>query len=143
MITTFKLPVPGGFLVTAYHRQAMKPIIYTRLTADETRADNLIKQVKKEVLREKVTKFLNHRQNIMDNHGGLRTMSKYNAIDTLRKNFDFLEKHSLESNCKLVLDYEALFTSILPGQQSIFHQSQKDALFEILSFCQLEIKVKL
>lgn len=143
MISTFKLPVIGGFLVTGYYRQANVPRFINKFTSDETRAENLIKQIKKEVLREKVTKFLNHRQTVMDTYGGLRTMSKYNAIDTLKKNFSFLENHSLESNCKLVWDYQELFKSILPGEKSVYHLSAKETLTELLSFCQLEIKIKI
>lgn len=143
MITTNKFPVPGGFLITAYYREANRPKIYTRLTSDETRAENLLKQIKKDVLREKVSKYINHRQNILENHGGLRTESKFKAIETLKNSLAFVEKHSLEANCRIVVSYEDLFKSILPGQSSIFHKTQTEALTEILSFCQLELKVKL
>jgi len=141
MIQTFKLPVPGGFIASAYYRQAGIPRFVNKFTSNEIRAENLIKQMKKDVLREKVSKFINHRQNIMDYHGGIRTMERYNAIEKMKNNFAFMRDKSLESNCKLVLDYEELFKTIMPGEKSAFHQSAKETLWELLEFCKLEIKI--
>lgn len=143
MIETFKQPVRGGFLITAYYRQAGKPIIYNRLSADETRAENLIKQIKKDVLREKVSKFLNHRKNIMENFGGYATENRFAAIQNLKNNLAFREKHSLESNCKLVLDHAELLRALLPGKESVYHQTATEMLAEVLEFCSIELKIKL
>ncbi len=143
MISTFKQLVPGGFLVTAYYRQADRPIIFNKLTADETRADNLIKQVKKEVLREKVSKYLTHRKNIMENFGGFATENRFQAIENLKNNLAFREKHSLESNCKLVVDSIELLKSLLPGKESVYHQSATETIKEILEFCTIELKITL
>jgi hypothetical protein len=143
MITTNKLPIPGGYLVTGFYRTGKLPKIINKITSDESRADSIIKQIKRDALQDKVAKYLNFREHIMDHRGGLRTMDKYKAITILRNNLAYLSDKPLESNCKLVIDCEELLKSILPGKESLFHQSQKDVLFEILSFCQLEIKIKL
>lgn len=143
MIETFKQPIKGGFLITAFYREAGRPITYNRVSSDETRADNLIKQIKKEVLREKVSKFLNHRKNIMENFGGYATENRFQAIQNLKNNLAFREKHSLESNCKLIVDHAELLKSLLPGKESVYHESATEMITEILQFCTIELKIKL
>lgn len=141
MISTFKNTVWGGFLVTACWRENIVPKVKNKFTTDENRAVNIIMQMKRDILREKVTKLLNHRSQVMNNFGGLRTENKFKAIETLRNNFAFLADKSLQSNCKLVVDYENLFMELIPGKSSVFHQSTKETIMELIEFCKLEIKV--
>ena len=143
MITTFKNKVPGGFLITAYWRQNIMPKVANKFTSDESRADNMILKMKKDILREKINALLNHRSQIMNNFGGMRTEAKYKAIETLRRNFEFLSDKTLESNCKLVIDYEGMFTELIPGLSSVYHLSTKETIMEIINFCKIELKIKL
>lgn len=143
MIHAFKQQLPNGFLVTAYYRMCDKPKFYNRLTTNELVADNSIRNIKKDVLREKILKFINHREVLMKGHGAFATEEKYKIIEQIRNNLSVREKSTLESNCQLIVDYAELLKKILPGKESVYHQSATQTLTEILEFCTLELKIKL
>ncbi len=140
MISTFKNRVPGGFLVTAWWRQNKIPKADNRFTCDETRADNIIRELKKNVLQDKMIRLLNHRSQIMNNYGGLRTETKLKAIETLKNNLHFISDKSLESNCKLIVASEALIMELIPGISSTYYESTKETITQILDFCKQELK---
>ena len=144
MIQSFKLPLTSGrFLVTAvYSNRGVPAVKNPKVAQNETVADNIIRSWEKEVLREKISKFLNHRQNVMDYHGGLRTMEKLNTWETVKKNFDFLFDKSLEANCKFILISKQYFESLMPGKKSRFHQSTEETMREIYAFCESRTKTE-
>jgi hypothetical protein len=139
MIETIILPFVGRKLALAVYSNGGVPAILQKFTADDEKARNEIKNFKKTVLRQKISKFLNHRQNIMDYHGGLRTEETLKLHTELKRNFDFLYDKSLESNCKFILTVKDRIISLMPGEKSRFYQSTRNTMQEVFDFCEAEI----
>ena len=139
MINTFKLPLPGRILAIGVFSDGGVPAILKQFVSDEMRAENVLKKFKKEVLRRKISKFLNHRHEVMENYGGLRTQSTANAWTALKNQFEYLKDHSLEANCRFIITSRAHFDSLMPGSKSRFYMGTVETMNEVFAFCESEI----
>ena len=136
MIEVFKIKLlTGRYLATGVYSNRGVPAFSSKITANEVQADNVLKAMKKDVLRKKITTYLNHRNQIMDNFGGLRTPERLKVFQALRNNFDYLFDKSLEHNCRFVLINEDYLRLLLPGRTSRFYESTRQTIEEIITFC--------
>ncbi|HYD20006.1 MAG TPA: hypothetical protein VEB40_00925 [Flavipsychrobacter sp.] len=141
MIEAFRLPLQSGnVLVTAVYSNSGIPAVLEKIVSNITQADNIIRIWKKKVLRDKVSRFLNHRKNIMELHGGLCTPDLMKLMEQTRRNFDALKDASLEANCRFLLSQQHNLDLLLPGKTSRFHQSAIDTMREVYAFCQQQLK---
>ena len=140
MITTSKIPFMGRIAAIAIYTDGSAPTILQRFAADDFQAENILKKFKKDILRKKFSHFLNHRKNIMDYHGGLRTQTRLEKWEQLKRNFDFMYDKSLESNCKLILTSKDDILLLMPGELSKFFETTKKNLDEIFEFCNTQTK---
>lgn len=141
MIEATKLKlISGNILVAAVYNNSGVPAILHEIANNETVAGNIVRKWEKMVLRGKISKFLNHRQNIMEYHGGLRTEHKLEVWNTMKRNFDYLHDKTLESNCKFIVTGKEYFESLMPGEKSRFYESTRNTMNEIYAYCESKTK---
>lgn len=140
MITTTTFPWLDSILCIAmYKDDGLIKKTKVAWATDVFKAENVLKRLQKEVLRDKISKFLNHRNQIMDHHGGIRTREKLQAYETLRTNFDFFTDKSLEANCNFIVNMKQKFESIMPGEKSMYYHSQRKMINEIYNYCEKQL----
>lgn len=140
MIQTNTIPFFGSILCIAVYWEGFLKKTQLAWATDIFRAENTCKRLEKEILRKKIEKFLHHRQNIMDYHGGLKTIDRYRALETLKVLYSSLAKKSLECNCKNFFLNKDLFETIMPGASSEYYKNSRKLIDEIFIFCQQKMK---
>lgn len=137
MIDTFKIPTLGRILALGvYEDDDGRPHTITKFTIDAQVANKALVKMQKDMLRDKVSKFLNHRKRLMEDFGAVKTIEKVNAWTELKTHFDASVDHALDSQCKWVLRNKEKFLLIMPGQTSRFYMGDQKKIQDILSFCE-------
>lgn len=134
-ISKFKL-LSGSVAVTGVYSSKGVPSLKCKVVPDEHSAENIVKKWQKEILREKISKFLNHRDKVWDVHMVLRTQRNAEIWTTVKRNFDFLYDKPLESNCHFVIRNRQYLESIMPGPKSRFYEHTRRTMDEIYAFCE-------
>ena len=136
MIHTNKLPVfPKCILCTAVYYEQGVPKMRSQFAATDERADGVLKKFCKEILAEKITKYLNHRQQIMDHHGGLRTMETAQTYEQLKTLWAYISDKSLERICEWTINHKTELLSLAPGTKSLYYETHQKFLTDLFAFC--------
>lgn len=112
-----------------------------RFCSNLPRALYEIDYLKKKILLSELQKFINHRKNVINHHGGVTTRDRLNSIEKVQLVIDMSSgpKCSLQLLARRILNLGAELMCLSPGERSRFY-NQRFLVPELLSDCTTIIK---
>ena len=102
----------------------------TKLCNNDAQVNNFLKTETKNIIVGELTRFINHRERIIQIYGCTNRMSALKAIEIVRIS---LERYSdLLVLCKWIVNNDAILNRIMPGQSSTFLKNYTITLNNIL-----------
>lgn len=87
------------------------------------------------ILREIVTKYINHRETIIKKHGGHDSADKRAAIGEIRMKMEAISGHNHISTARHILAFKDKLNSILPGRNSSYRRADLELLETLMDTC--------
>ncbi|MDX5326075.1 MAG: hypothetical protein LPK80_07415 [Bacteroidota bacterium] len=90
-------------------------------------------------VKQRLLRLVNHRERIMNQHGGRNTVRKAEACSKVRQRLSMSEKWSIEVLARQVIHMEEDLLQLIPGTSSKFYQTHSQLVFDLIhwakSYC--------